>query len=92
LDRKIKNLFYLPGLSKDTEFINIDTLPSLLTKKVIASNFNDYVLTQEYFAFDIIAIKHVEYIQYKNILKKFLNYDGVVINTDNGEVFNYDML
>ena len=89
---KIKNLFYLPGLSKDTEFINIDTLPSLYTKKVIASNFNDYLLTQEYFAFDIIAIKNVEYIQFKNILKKFLNYDGVVINTDTGEVFNYDML
>ena len=89
---KIKNLFYLPGLSKDTEFINIDTLPSLLTKKVIASNFNDYLMTQEYFAFDIIAIKNDEYIQFKNILKKFLNYDGVVINTNTGEVFNYDML
>jgi len=89
---KIKNLFYVPSLSKDNEFVNIDTLPSMFQKKVIASNFNDYLLTQEYFAFDVIAIKYVEFIQFRNILKKFLNYDGVVINTDTGEVFNYDML
>lgn len=89
---KIKNLFYLPGLSKDTEFININTLPSLHTKKVLASNFNDYLLTQEYFAFDIIAIKIVEFIQFRGTLKKCLNYDGVVIITDTGEVLSYDML
>ena len=89
---KIKNLFYLPNLSKDTEFINIDTLPSLFQKKVIASNFSDYLLTEEYFAFDVIAINNVEFIQFRNILTMFLNYDAVVINTDTGEVFNYDML
>ena len=74
---KVKNLFYLTSLSKDSEFINIDTLPSLFQKKVIASNFNDYLLTQEYFAFDVIALNNDEYNQYRNILKKFLKKDDV---------------
>jgi hypothetical protein len=59
---------------------------------VLASNFNDYLLTQEYFAFDIIAIKIVEFIKFRGILKKVLNYDGVVIITDTGEVLSYDTI
>ena len=89
---KIKNLFYLPSLSKDTEFINLDTLPSLFQKKVIASNFNDYLLTQEYFAFDVIALTNDEYDHYRHILKKFLNYDGIVINQDTRQIINYDSI
>jgi len=49
-------------------------------------------LTQEYFAFDVISINNLEFNHFRNVLKKFLNYDGIVINTDTGEVFNYDML
>jgi hypothetical protein len=89
---KIKNLFYLPNLSKDSEFINIDTLPSLFQKKVLASDFNDYLMTQEYFAFDVIVLTNDEFIQFRNILKKFLNYDGIVINQDTRQIINYDLI
>jgi hypothetical protein len=89
---KIKNLFYLSSLIKDSEFINIDTLPSLFQKKVIASNFYEYLLTQEYFAFDVISLTDAEFVQFRNILKKFLNYDGIVINTDTRQIISYDSI
>ena len=89
---KIKNLFYLPSLLKDTEFINIDTLPSLFQKKVIASNFYEYLVKQEYFAFDVISLTNNEFDQFRHTLKKFLNYDGIIINTDTRQIINYDSI
>jgi hypothetical protein len=89
---KIKNLFYLSNLTNDTGFINIDTLPSLFQKKVIASNFYDYLLTEEYFAFDVIALTNDEFVQFRSLLKKFLNYDGIVINQDTRQIINYDSI
>ena len=49
--------------NNDTEFINIDTLPSLFQKKVIASNFYEYLVKQEYFAFDVISLTNNEFDQ-----------------------------
>jgi hypothetical protein len=89
---KIKNLFYLPNVSKDSEFINIDTLPSLFQKTVSVEPFNNYILTNKYFAFDVISINNDEFTQFRNILKKFLNYDGIVINTDTRKIINYDSI
>jgi hypothetical protein len=59
---------------------------------VIASNFNDYLLTQEYFAFDVIALTNDEFVQFRSLLKKFLNYDGIVINQDTRQIINYDSI
>lgn len=89
---KIKNLFYLPSLTKDTEFINIDILPSLFQKKVIVSPFYDYLIKQEYFAFDVISLTNTEFDQFRPILKKFLNYDGIVINQDTRQIITYDSI
>ena len=63
-----------------------------ITGNLTPSNFNDYLLTQEYFAFDVISITNDEYNQYRNILKKFLNYDGIIINQDTRQIINYDSI
>ena len=90
---KIKNLFYLPNISNnDAEFINVDVFPPLSQQKIIASPFNDFLNTHIYLAFDVIALTNDEFVQFRPLLKRYLNYDGIVINQDLRQIINYDSI
>ena len=86
---KIKNLFYLP-IKNDNDFINIKKLPSLFDKNILTEPFGDFLQKVYYAAYDIILVNGLEFHAYKYEFKKYLNYDGVVINMDNRQIIHYD--
>jgi hypothetical protein len=86
---KIKNLFYLP-IKTDDDFINIKKLPSLFDKSILTEPFSDFLQKGFYYAYDIILVNGLEFNAYKYEFKKYLNYDGVVINMDNRQIIHYD--
>ena len=86
---KIKNLFYLP-IKNDDDFINIKKLPSLFDKNILTEPFSEFLQKGYYAAYDIILVNGLEFHAYKYEFKKYLNYDGVVINMDNRQIIHYD--
>lgn len=87
---RIRNLFYIPGLVTDTDYLSLKTLgikPNFDGRLELRSSFADFLQRRWYGAFDSIQITADEFAQYSDMLPKFLNYDGVVINTDTQEIY-----
>jgi hypothetical protein len=77
---KIKNLFYLP-IKNDQDFltlVNKEYIPDIYTREVCkdiaaAAHSNDYKI------FDDIELSIDEYLQYRDVLDKYTNYDSKII-------------
>lgn len=85
---KVKNLFYMQNLHADTDYLILKHqryVPSLNTKTVHTGSFAEFVQTQWAGAFDVILVNNAEMHNYHAVFAKYLNYDGVIINTDTGE-------
>ncbi len=86
---KIKNLFYLP-IDHDNDFIKIKKCPSLFQKHILTEPFSDHLSKYKYEIYDVILVNDSEYNTYNYLFKKYLNYDGVIINMDTRQIIQYD--
>ena len=80
----IKNLFYLP-LTSDNDFIKLKTAgfkPDHSKKTVFTGDFAQMIERKNYLAYDRIEVNNSDFNLYKNMFAKYINYDGVIVNTD----------
>ena len=96
---KIKNLFYVEHSFVSSEgkilydvFTNIKELPKLSQKIILQGNLQEFLNKNDYIAFDIINITNAEFVEHRSIIKRYLNYDGYVLDTDEKKVHTYDDL
>jgi hypothetical protein len=77
---KVKNLYYIP-IKNDNDFINVAKAQYIpeLNKKEICEDFHKFLTSKNLQIFDIIKVSEIEYFQYNQIFKNFLNYDGEII-------------
>lgn len=95
---KIKNLFYVEHYFVSSEgkilydvFTNIKELPKLSQKNILQGNLQEFLVRNDYSAFDLINITLDEFTEHRNIIKRYLNYDGLVVISDK-KVYTYDDL
>lgn len=78
---KVKNLFYIPDLKHDDQFLELKQekyLPNLNDQYVLNYSFEQFLKNKWYGVFDKIVISSKEYEQFRTELHKFLNYDGTI--------------
>jgi len=95
---KVKNLFYVEHSFVSSEgkiiydnFTNLQELPKLSKKTILQENLQEFLNKNYYAAFDIINITNEELAEHRGIIKKYLNYDGLILDSDK-KVYTYDEL
>lgn len=78
---KIKNLFYIPSLKNDNDFLEhrkSGYIPNLNSCTHLNEPFEEFLQKRWYGSFDKITVTKQEYEKYHCEIYKFLNYDGTV--------------
>jgi len=95
---KVKNLFYVEHSFMSSEgkiiydnFTYLQDLPKLSQKSILQGSLQEFLNKNDYIAFDIINITNAELVEHRGIIKKYLNYDGIIIDSDK-KVYTYDEL
>jgi hypothetical protein len=81
---RIKNMFYLP-LTSDDDYIKLKQAnyqPEWDKKNEFNSTLQSLIDNPWYGAFDIMRLTGEEIANYRDFIKKYLNYDSVVIDSD----------
>lgn len=76
---RVKNLFYMP-ISVDADFLGLENdgyVPDIENADV-CDNLSDKIANGDYSVFDELVLTSTELGKYKDVLKKYLNYDAKI--------------
>jgi len=87
---RVKNLYYLQDLHTDYHYAILNQqhyVPAINKKHVLTGGFCEFCQQGKAEVFDVICVNQQEFNQCCVLISRYLNYDGVVINTETGQVY-----
>jgi hypothetical protein len=86
---RVKNLFYLNPPVSDHEFINVRERPSLSEKYEAPNSIEEIIESGSFEIYDQISMTDDEFQRHRDVIKKYLNYDGSILIRDSETQIDY---